>query len=126
MNSPRSSIWKDLVFLHGHIADPQLALSLSASAPTVASSAAEPSRKRNTDENRSTPMNFFKSLMYLGGLESKDPWALDTEDTFGPTYGNRIASEQAFGKPEKATTTRRAPARESVCLPDGAALGGCR
>ena len=57
-----TAMYKDLLFLDGHVADPSLAVSLSRATPA-----------RATPRTRSNAMNFFKSLMYLGGLESVDP-----------------------------------------------------
>ena len=43
-------------------------------------------------------MNLFKSLWLLGGLQSIDSRVGDEEEpAFGPTYGNRLASERTFG-----------------------------
>ena len=120
MNSPRSSIWKDLTFLHGHIADPQLAVSLAQPATPVATTTAAPRNR-----NGSTAMNFFKSLMYLGGLETVN-LRLGEDEAFGPIYGNRLASAQAFGTPKPPSPAKRAPApAPRTVLTGGAALGGC-
>ena len=59
--SQLTALYKDLLFLHGHVADPLLAVVLTTTTPPRAAA-----------RTRSTPMNFFKSLMYLGGLESAE------------------------------------------------------
>lgn len=109
--SSLTSLYKDLLFTHGHVADPALAVSLSR--PT-------PDRVAPT---RSPAMNFFKSLMYLGGLESLDtrihePRAPEAGDAFGPTYGNAVASRQVFGAP-------KAESRPRDTAPRGALPAGC-
>src|SRR5688572_2172761 len=109
--SSLTALYKDLLFTHGHVADVALATSLSASAPESVAPTWSPA------------MNFFKSLMYLGGLESLDPHiheprAPEAGDAFGPTYGNAIASAQAFGAPR----TERS-ARDTA--PRGALPAGC-
>lgn len=78
------NLYKNLLFLHGHIADTELAVDLANLPPTI--------------PQRSQPMNLFKSLLYLGGLESFSSRVGEEEEAYGPTYGNRIASEQKFGK----------------------------
>ena len=92
-----TSLYKDLLFLHGHVADPVLAQALSIPAPARA---ARP---------RSNAMNFFKSLMYLGGLESVD-LRINEDGSPYRGYGNRVASEQAFGPRQHQAA---APARQS-------------
>ena len=87
--------YKDLLFLHGHVADPRLALELSAA--QVADP--DPAPNTNTQSAWREPMTLFKSLLYLGGLESIDSRIGEEEEAFGQTYGNRVASERTFGKP---------------------------
>lgn len=121
MSTSARSLWKDLLFLHGHIVDPQLASSLSTdSEPSV------PSQPQG-----STEMNLFKSLLYLGGLESIDSRIGEEEEAYGATYGNRIASAQAFGKRREARPAfhrnvvpvdRAAQARMPA---DACVAGGC-
>ena len=71
-------------------------------------------------------MNFFKSLVYLGGLESMDSRIGEEEESFGQTYGNRVASERVFGKPAANAFHRRvvAVARDATAPVDCVA-GGC-
>ena len=90
------NLFKSLLYLHGHIADPQLAVDLARSplTPTI-------------PQWRKT-MNFFKSMLYLGGLGSITSRVGEEEETYGQTYGNRIASEQKFGK---QPSTRPQPAQ---------------
>lgn len=91
------NLFKSLLFLHGYVADPQLAIELEArpSAPTIS----------QWSEN----MNFFKSLLYLGGLGPITSRVGEEEETYGQTYGNRIASEQKFGKPSAARSQSAQP-----------------
>ena len=81
------NLYKSLLFLHGHITDTELAVDLAQrpSAPSIS----------QWSEN----MNYFKSLLYLGGLGSITSRVGEEEEAYGPTYGNRIASQQKFGKP---------------------------
>ena len=107
MNVQTHRLFKDLLFLQGHIADPRLGAELAedANVPTPGTA-------------KESPMNLFKSLWLLGGLESIDPHIGEDEETaFGPTYGNRIASERSFGKPN-AETKRDSRAREPVTAND--------
>ena len=41
-------------------------------------------------------MSIFKSLWYLGGLDSIDPRVSANDEAFGQTYGNRVATRKAF------------------------------
>lgn len=41
-------------------------------------------------------MSIFKSIWYLGGLESIDPRVSANDDAYGRTYGNRVATRKAF------------------------------
>jgi hypothetical protein len=100
-----TAMYKDLLFLHGHVADPSLALSLSGPTP-----------ERATTRHRSTPMNFFKSLMYLGGLESVDLRINEDGSPYRP-YGNHEASAARFGATPRTAPTareRRQPERRRV------------
>lgn len=91
------TLFKSLLFLHGYIADPQLASEL-----------AEPPQATTITQWRKT-MHFFKSLLYLGGLGSITSRVGEEEEAFGPTYGNRIASEQKFGKPSFVPAQPQSP-----------------
>lgn len=75
-------------------------------------------------------MDLFKSLLYLGGLESIDSRIGEEEETFGQTYGNRIASERTFGKPasdasSKSFHRRVVAVAHNASAPLGCAAGGC-
>ena len=94
--SALTALYKDLLFLDGHVADPELAVALST-----------PATPRAAVRTRSQPMTFFKSLMYLGGLESVDLRVNEDGSPFGPTYGNRLASEQFFGPTPHAAAAPR-------------------
>jgi hypothetical protein len=133
------SAYKDLLFLHGHIADPRLALELSAAQtvdpdPATAIATATPAGATNPNTNTNTqiawrePMTLFKSLLYLGGLESIDSRIGEEEEAFGQTYGNRVASERTFGKSADPLGRRVVPitrnASRKTPAPLGAA-GGC-
>ena len=99
MNHPSPRLWQQLIFLHGHIADPALAQSLSDA--TAEAAPADPSSDPITagESQRSPSMNLFKSLLYLGGLESIDSRIGEDEEAYGQTYGNRVASARTFGQP---------------------------
>ena len=69
-------IFADLLSLNGHQADPVPA-----------------------PEGQEEPMNLFKSLWLLGGLESIDLRVSEAEEhPYGQTYGNDVASKRVFGK----------------------------
>ena len=133
------SPYKDLLFLHGHIADPRLALELSVEQPgdpgpatAIATATSAGTTNPNTNTNTQIawrkPMTLFKSLLYLGGLESIDSRIGEEEEAFGQTYGNRVASERPFGKPAAPLGRRVVPitrnASRKTSAPLGAA-GGC-
>jgi hypothetical protein len=105
-----TALYKDLLFLNGHIAEPSLAVALTTPTPL-----------RAGVRTRSNAMNFFKSLMYLGGLESVDLRINDDGSPYQP-YGNRVASAAAFGpgphvaapKRERRQADRRRGARAAA------------
>lgn len=71
-------------------------------------------------------MNFFKSLVYLGGLESIESRIGEEEEAYGQTYGNRLASERTFGKPAPKPFRRRVvPITRDNALPGECVVGGC-
>ena len=130
------SPYKDLLFLHGHIADPRLALELSAAqvadpgpAADIATATAAAAGTTNTNTNTNTqsawrePMTLFKSLLYLGGLETIDSRIGEEEEAFGQTYGNRVASERTFGKPASDPFRRRVVPLSRNASPNTASLG---
>ena len=79
------SIATDLLFLHGHIADPQLAREMAATP------APHPESPMKTSLN-----HLFENLWYLGGLDDLDPRANLGDEAYGPSFGNRVASRRAF------------------------------
>lgn len=95
-----TALYKDLLFLNGHVADPSLAVALTT-----------PTRPRAAARPRSNAMNFFKSLMYLGGLESVDLRINEDGSPYQP-YGNRVASEAAFGPGPHTPGARASAQRE--------------
>lgn len=106
------SLYRDLLFLHGHIADPRLAAALSAPAASTAPPSIPQQRPTAGEHPRRHPMDLFKSMLYLGGLQSIDSRIGEEDERFGPTYGNRVASARAFGKPAAGASARRVvPAR---------------
>ena len=123
------SLYRDLLFLHGHIADPRLAAALSTpTASTTPSSV--PQRPSAGEVTRRHPMDLFKSVLYLGGLQSFDSRIGEEEERFGPTYGNRVASERTFGKPApKAFHRRVVPVARrkvaAVAADTGCVAGAC-
>ena len=125
------SLYSNLLFLHGHVADTQLARELSAAQavapdPATAATAARTTTNTNTASARREPMTLFKSLLYLGGLESIDSRIGEEEESFGPTYGNRVASERTFGKPTPDSRHRRVvPVAHNASAPLGCVAGGC-
>ena len=75
---------------------------------------------------RRDPRTRFKSLLYLGGLESIDSRIGEEEEAFGPTYGNRIASERTFGKSAPEPFHRRVvPVARNASAPLGCVAGSC-
>jgi len=78
-------LYRDLLFLHGHIADPALAISLAADNPAAPAF-------------RSPAMDLFKSLMYLGGRPMHSGHNYDLDEPFEPSFGNHVANERLFGK----------------------------
>jgi hypothetical protein len=79
------SIATDLLFLHGHIADPQLARDLAAT------QSPHPESPMKTSPNQ-----LFKGLWYLGGLDDLDPRIGLDEEAYGQSFGNGLASRRAF------------------------------
>lgn len=104
-------IYRDLLFLHGHIADPVLAASLA----TDDSRDAAPAF-------RSPAMDLFKSLMYLGGRPMHSGRNYDLDEPF-ETFGNHVANERLFGKPLPASNAPREV--RPVPAAQGLAAQGC-
>ena len=85
------NIATQMLFLHGHLADPKLVVELAASPSPHSGENPNPefSMKR-------FPSRLLESLWYLGGLDDLEPRIGFDEDTYGPSFGNRIASRRAF------------------------------
>ena len=79
------SLYSDLLFLHGHIADPRLAAALSTPAASPAPRSIQQQRPTAGEDIRRHPMDLFKSVLYLGGLQSIDSRIGEEEKSFGPT-----------------------------------------
>jgi hypothetical protein len=94
------SIATELLFLQGHIVDPQLARELGATRFPRTKPDPRPEFRMKT-----SPTHLFKSLWYLGGLDDLDPRIGLDEEAYGPTFGNRIAARRAYA------TYARQPAR---------------
>ena len=120
------SIATDLLFLHGHIADPQLAREL----------AAAPSPHTNPHPEspmKTSPNQLFKSLWYLGGLDDLDPRIGLDETAYGPTYGNRLASRRSFAsyarqpgrRPERRRAAKPVPRERRAAAERFAAIEAC-
>ena len=113
MNVQMHRLFKDLLFLHGHVADPRLGVELAADTERAATEQAAASPGTPEESH----MNLFKSLWLLGGLESIDSRIEDEETGYGPSYGNRIASERTFGKP-RIEAKREANIRKPIVAND--------
>ena len=85
------NIATQMLFLHGHVANPDLAAGLAASPSPRSSENPNPEFSMKT-----FPTRLFKSLWYLGGLDDLEPRIGLDEETYGPSFGNRIASRRAF------------------------------
>ena len=118
------NLYTHLLFLHGYLPDPGAVADLPP-APTPRTTAPG---KDAAATPRSTAMNLFKSLLYLGGLESITSRIGEEDEAFGPTYGNRVASARAFGTPASPRPRQAAPAarRDRNAFADtGCVVGGC-
>jgi hypothetical protein len=117
------NVYSSLLFMHGHIADPALAAALAS--PTAPARQAEPAPPARSHAMNTT--HFFKSLLYLGGLESIDSRIGEEEEAFGPTYGNRVASARAFGQRGRDAVFHRPvrPVAQRLAGEAGRVAGGC-
>jgi hypothetical protein len=107
MHPEITRLFKDMLFLHGHVADARLGAELAkdAASPTPGTS------------HEDSFMNLFKSFWLLGGLASIDPRVADDEaQPFGPTYGNQRASERIFGRSrdDAPTIAKKIPAQRGA------------
>ena len=91
------NLYKSLLFLHGHVADVDLARSLddAGEAPSAPASAA-PSKRAFKARRRETP-GFFGSLWYLGGLDDLDPRIGEHGEAYAPKYGHRREPSRRLG-----------------------------
>ncbi len=122
------SLYSDLLFLHGHIADARLAAALST--PVASPASTQQQRPLAGEDIRRHPMDLFKSVLYLGGLQSIDSRIGEEEESFGPTYGNRVASARTFGKPATSALRRRVVPvgrrnAAAAIVDSGCVAGGC-
>jgi len=68
------TLYKSLLFLHGHVADVALARSMAGVETDTGPTSVFPARVRNPSrEIRRAGSGFFGSFWYLGGLEDLDP-----------------------------------------------------
>jgi len=89
MRTETTRLFKDLLSLHGDLADSRLGVELAQDQATQAT----------PESPLEGAMNLFKSLWLLGGLESVSLRVGEEDEmAFGPTYGNEIASQRVFGK----------------------------
>ena len=101
-----SQLSAGLLFLHGHITDPALAATLAAAED-----------RPSTSTLRSSTMDLFKSLMYLGGRPMHAGHNFDLDEPFEPTFGNRVATGRTFGRtvPRSDERSTRAPLAPTAC-----------
>ena len=98
MRPETTRLFKDLMLLHGHVADTRLGVELATDGQATATP--DPASEGSS-------MNLFKSLWLLGGLQSIDLRVGEEEETgFGPTYGNRVASQRPFGRRDAASAAK--------------------
>ena len=113
------NLYKSLLFLHGHVADPALARSLADTVDNAADNATSVDNANATDgvttdgtppgrspevaartafarPRRTTP-GFFGSLWYLGGLDDIDPRIGENGEAYAPRYGRRRESSRRLG-----------------------------
>ena len=110
------NVYKNLMFLHGHFAHPRDADGPPAPAAQPTPTPRTAPRTDALTALRSTTMNLFKSLMYLGGLESVSLRIDEPDDAFGPTYGNRVAAERSFGRAPAAPAPLPPAPERSRCV----------
>ena len=122
------SIANDLLFLHGHIAEPRLARELAAEQTPPP----HPEHDMKTTL-KSTLNPLFKGLWYLGGLDDLDPRIGLDETAYGPTYGNRLASRRSFAsyarqpgrRPERRRAAKPVPRERLAAAERFAAIEAC-
>ena len=90
------NLYKSLLFLHGHVADVDLARSLDDAGDTPSAPVAPaPAKRAFARQRRETP-GFFGSLWYLGGLDDIDPRIGENGEAYAPKYGRRRESSRRF------------------------------
>jgi hypothetical protein len=99
-----SQLSAGLLFLHGHIADPDLAAKLAAAAE----------ERDYTPTSRSSVMDLFKTLMYLGGRPMHPGHNFDVDEPFEPSFGNRVASKRLFGRTLPQDESQDSPAQATA------------
>ena len=83
------NLYKSLLFLHGHVADVDLARSLDDAGDAPSAPAGPAPAKRPFARTRRDTPGFFGSLWYLGGLDDIDPRIGDHGEAYAPRYGRR-------------------------------------
>ena len=104
------NLYKSLLFLHGHVADVDLARSLDDAGDAPSAPAGPAPAKRPFARTRRDTPGFFGSLWYLGGLDDIDPRIGERGEAYAPKYARRRAA------PRFEVTASPAP---------GACLAGC-
>ena len=104
------NLYKSLLFLHGHVADVDLARSLADAGDAPSAPAGRAPAKRAFARTRRDSPGFFGSLWYLGGLDDINPRIGEHGEAYAPKYGRR----------------RMAPRFDVTASPNtGACLAGC-
>ena len=102
------NLYKSLLFLHGHVADVDLARSLADAGDAPSAPAGPAPAKRPFARTRRDTPGFFGSLWYLGGLEDLDPRIGEHGEAYAPKYGRRRTSPRLGVTALSAAETRLA------------------
>ena len=86
------NLYKSLLFLHGHVADVDLARSLGDAGDAPSSPDSPAPAKRAFRAPRRDTSGFFGSLWYLGGLDDLDPRIGEDGEAYAPKYARRRTS----------------------------------
>lgn len=86
------TLYKSLLFLHGHVADAGLAGALSDAAGEAAPPAAKAAARRRAERPRRPGPGFLASFWYLGGLDDLDPRIDETGRAYGQARGRAAAA----------------------------------
>jgi len=70
-------------------------------------------------------MSIFKSLWYLGGLDSIDPRVSANDESYGQTYGNHVATRKAFPKLDNIRAYQPHDVDDKSAVHPPCAAGGC-